>query len=65
MIAQSVFDGMSWLIAAPQPDDFRRRTKEGRHIGEICVLRNENEIVCFRIFPDGSILSCSMPSKRI
>jgi len=63
VIAQSLFDCVRWLIAAAQPDDLRRRTKESRHIREIRVLRNENVIVSFRIFPYGSILGLFHPEQ--
>jgi len=57
VIAQPLFDCVSWLIAASQPDHFWRRAIERRHVSEIDILGNEDETVGFRILPDGLIVS--------
>jgi len=56
VITQPLFDCVRLLIAASQPDHFRRWAVERRHVSEIDILGNEDEAVGFRILSYGLIL---------
>ena len=50
--SQNLFDLLWSLIAAPQPDDFGRRTVQPAPLGEVGILRNDSVSVGLGILPD-------------
>jgi hypothetical protein len=54
--AQQALDCRRWLIAGAQPNDLWWRAEERRPLGEVGVLRDQNEPMLSSIAPDGAII---------
>lgn len=62
MNAQDLLNSRSWLVAAAQPDDSRRRAQQCGHLGKVGILGNEREAIGLGVIPDGA---GSSPSNLI
>ena len=56
VVAEQCFDMRGGLIAAAQPDDSGRRSKQRGHVGKIRVLRNQREPIGLGILPQRVIV---------
>jgi len=56
VVAEQFFDMRSGLIAAAQPDDSGRRSKQRGHVGKVRVLRNQCEAIGLGIVPQRVIV---------
>ena len=56
MVTENFFNEGIGLVAATEPDDFRRRAVEHRHVSKIRILGDDGEAVGLGKFPDGSVI---------
>ena len=64
VIAQSFFDYVGGLIIASQPDDFRWRAVESRHVGESTSCETKVKPLNFAYSQMTRSSASSIPSKR-
>lgn len=51
MTAQDLFDHRGRAVSSAYPDNFRRRAGDDAALVKICILRDDDEPMCFRVVP--------------